>query len=413
MATTLDKSIKRHADYILEAMGPTETLSRRFNIFLNCAAQQRYTLADLAGTVGCTQVELKDLTADRLLFAVKGKAIALDFFGVFMFSLCLGTSESPPPSGLFTGNEEDLWDEWCERLFETKSAYKSMSIGKLQQELRIVQAKLNCDDEKEEADKILFETLSKALYPGFRSSSIGSIQRLLERYPEFRPYRRVIRKADKAHLYPGPAIIMEPDEFRAIVRRNAAELLEAFDALSLTNTHLIPAFIAIAASAGTAPAISRKIGCGKAEAEASIAELSPLVATSTGKCQLNGPGILLFRKHFQRRENGAFAHDMFVMTDPERMQWIDASENLLASPIGPGGETVEDVMAMPHDKLQPDGVTPYRTLLEPLELKELSWRRTAASIVDVRRLVAAFPHLKPYQKVISWAKAKKLPLCEP
>ncbi len=409
MPTTLDKSIRRQANIILKEMGPPRELVRNLNVYLNCAAYGIQSVVDLAALTGCSNAEIESLTSEEPRFGKKdaGTRVVLDYYGDVILGLCLSTVWPEPPAGLFSGAEADKWDECIELLNETESEEPGLSLGAATLEVYRLNMQEYFTGALTAKELSRREKLHKACGIGFFQGRLNTVSLLVKAHPEFHPYRTVLRKAHVISLAPEPAVVLNNDEFSALVRQRAADLLAAFDALSLTDARLIPTFIRVAAGAADVATIAKAIGCKVAEAEASLRSLGGNVELVDGEYTLAPTGKLLFRNHFLRKGNGQHAETMFAAVTPENLAWVEASEKLLATVVGPGGETLEDISHMTILDLQPDG-TPYRKLLQPLGLSLWGPNPNAAGIDDVRKLVAAVPALKPHQKILSYAKRKKL-----
>lgn len=409
MPTTLDKAIHRQATLILDVMGPPRELVRNLNVYLNCAAYGTQAIADLAGLTGCSVTEIEALTADECRFSKNegGDRLVLNYYGDAVLGLCLSANWPEPPAGLFSGAEADQWDECIELIHEAESELPGLSIGGAVLEVYRLNLKEFYTEGLTEKEQARREKLQKACGPGFFGGRLDTLSLLIKAHPEFRPYRAVMRKAHAVSLAPEPEVILGNEEFGALVRQRAAELLAAFDTMSLTDARVIPVFIRVAAGTADVEAIAKAVGCKVAETEASLRALAGNVELVDGLYTLSGAGKILFRNHFLKKGNGQHAQNRYLGLPPEYLAWIDVSEKLLATAIGPGGETLEDISHMTALDLQPDG-TPYRKLLQPFGLSLWGPNPNAAGIDDVRKLVAKLPALKPYQKVISFAKQKKL-----
>lgn len=409
MTTTLDKAIRRQANIILTEMGPPRELVRNLNVYLNCAAYGVQSIVDLAGLTGCSVAEIEALTADEPRFGKKdaGARVVLDYYGDGILGLCLSTVWPEPPVGLFSGAEANQWDECIELLYGTEGEEPGLSIGAATLEVYRLNMQEFFTGTLTAKELSRREKLHKACGLGFFQGRLNTVSLLIKAHPEFRPYRAVLRKAHVISLAPEPEVILADDEFSALVRQRAADLLAAFDKLSLTDARLIPAFVRVAAGAADVKTIAKAIGGKVAEVESSLRSLGGNVELVDGAYTLTGAGKLLFRNHFLKKGNGQHSQTMFAAITPEYRAWVDVSEKLLATVVGPGGETLEDISHMTVLDLQPDG-TPYRKLLQPFGLSLWGPNPNAAGIDDVRKLVAALPALKPHQKIISFAKQKKL-----
>lgn len=409
MPTTLDKAIRRQANLIQDVMGPPRELVRNLNVYLNCAAYGTQGIADLAALTGCSVAEIEALTADERRFSKNdaGDRLVLNYYGEVVLGLCLGANWPEPPVGLFSGAEADQWDECIELINQTESDVPGLSIGGAVLEVYRLNMKEFFTEGLTEKEQARREKLQKDCGPGFFGGRFDTLSLLIKAHPEFRLYRAVMRKAHAVSLAPEPEVILGNEEFGALVRQRAAELLAAFDTMSLTDARVIPVFIRVAAGAADMKTIAKAVGCKVAEAEASLRVLAGNVEFVDGAYTLTGAGKILFRNHFLKKGNGQYAQNRYLGLPPEYLAWVDVSEKLMATVVGPGGETLEDISHMTALDLQPDG-TPYRRLLQPLGLSLWGPNPNAAGIDDVRKLVAALPALKPHQKIISYAKQKKL-----
>lgn len=411
MATASARLIQHQSKFIKRLLGGDKNFAHLLETYLQVAASTSgITQEDIASTLGWSESEAKALLTDASIFGINDDGlVVLAPLGEAILGGCLGIPWAASPSGLFTDEEEALWEELFLKLDKVKSGVEGLSVGQmLWEHFRLsIKSKYFVLTSAE-------QSLAEAIQAVLGKYVLGEhryVRDLVIKSRALEQFRVVANIANSIHLEIGPSRVWFEVEGCESIASSAKATIEAFDTALQVSPYALAVFVSLAEKPMSSSALAASLDCSLEDIDVAASSLGQNVTGSAKKYSLSAAGQLLFTRHFLLRSDFSGVATFFYASSAEQRAWFRAEQVLLNAQVGPSGERLKDIAPKRRyytdSRYLEDGVTIIKDLLSSLGLAENWNAESASSIKDVRVLLGKIPALKEFRTGITYAKQHK------